>query len=167
MLQQGHAVSSCGRLLRMCGMTLLEQDLLPAADMLACASRFLDAYAGKTVYLPVAALENRARRTEFPKLKFVKYNITVNPLADIGASVITVPDPSADWGNFTLVDLDGNTTYPMLTTACVASAKDLVPRSNQGAAQKQVCSSMLSSPPLSRAAWWARAHASACLADFT
>ena len=104
----------------------------------ACARRFLDAYAGKSAYLPSAGLENRARRTQFPKLKFVKYNASADPLAAIGASVITMPQPTADWGNFSLVDLDGNLTYPMLTTAMVASAKDLSGKGNRGNAQKQV-----------------------------
>ena len=106
----------------------------------ACARRFLDAYAGKSAYLPSAGLENRARRTQFPNLRFAKYNASADPLAAIGASIITVPQPTADWGNYSLVDLDGNLTYPLLTTAMVASAKDLSGKGNRGNAQKQVSS---------------------------
>ena len=49
-----------------------------------------------------------------------------------------MPTPSGDWGNFSLVDLDGNLTYPMLTTAMGGSAKDLSGKGNRGNAQKQV-----------------------------
>ena len=80
--------------------------------------RFIDAYAGKKAKLADAALRNRAGQ-------FVRYGKADWSFAGLN---ISLPASSGDWSKFNMTDLEGSSTYPIVTTTILATNSDLTGR---------------------------------------
>lgn len=80
--------------------------------------RFIDAYAGKKAKLADSALRNRAGQ-------FVRYGKADWSFAGLN---ITLPPSAGDWSKFNMTNLEGDKTYPVVTTTILATNSDLTGR---------------------------------------
>ena len=86
-----------------------------------CPRRVLDVYTGKTAKLNDTALQTAVNTSSYLRYSKADYNLT-----DIAPSPpIVCPAPNADWSNFSLVNLGGQKTFPIITTAMIVSGSDL------------------------------------------
>ena len=84
-------------------------------------SRVLDGYAGKSAKLNDSALQTASNTSAF--LRYSRADMTLTDLG--GAPPIVLPAPDADWGNFSLINLPGKNTFPVITTAMGVTGSDL------------------------------------------
>ena len=78
-------------------------------------------YSGKTAKLNDTALQTASNTSAYLRYNKADYNLT-----DLGASPpIVFPAPTADWGNFSLINLGGKATFPVITSAMIVSSQDL------------------------------------------
>ena len=83
--------------------------------------RVLDVYTGKTAKLNDTALQTASNTSAFLRYNKADFNLT-----DLGgAPPLVLPAPEADWGNFSLINLPGKNTFPVITTAMIISSQDL------------------------------------------
>ena len=82
--------------------------------------RVLDVYTGKTAKLNDTALQTAQNVSAFLRYSKGDYNLT-----DPAIPPIVLPEPQADWGNFSLINLPGKATFPVITTAMIVSGSDL------------------------------------------
>ena len=81
--------------------------------------RFSDAYAGKKAKLVETQVLNK--NGTYLRYGSADYNFT-----NIGDDVIAWPSsPSADWSKWSIINLNGNRTYPIPTAAFAATNTDL------------------------------------------
>ena len=82
--------------------------------------RVLDVYSGKTAKLNDTALQTASNTSAYLRYSKADYNLT-----NLGGETLVLPAPAADWSNFSLINLGGNATFPVITTAMIISASDL------------------------------------------
>lgn len=92
----------------------------------------LDVYTGKTAKLNDTALQTAQNVSAFLRYSKGDYNLT-----DPAIPPIVLPEPQADWGNFSLINLPGKATFPVITTAMIVSGSDLSQLGARGRVQKQ------------------------------
>lgn len=81
----------------------------------------LDVYSGKSAKLNDTALQTASNTSAYLRYSKADYNLT-----DLGdAPPLVLPGPADDWSNFTLVNLPGKNTFPVITTAMIVTASDL------------------------------------------
>lgn len=94
------------------------------------ACRVLDVYTGKQNKLNDSALQTASNSSVYLRYSKADYNLT-----SLDGEQLTLPDPAADWGNFSLINLPGKASFPVITTAIIVSGSDLSqlgqPLSNQ------------------------------------
>lgn len=105
------------------------------ADLWTFGGSFSDAYAGKKAKLVDAQLRNK--NGTWLKYSTADYNFT-----DLGDDNLTWPaSPDQDWSKFSVVNKNGNKTWPVPTVAFAASNIDIRDkgRTSYNPASQRVC----------------------------
>ena len=91
----------------------------PSTSGLLCS--VLDINSGKSAKLNDTALQTASNSSNYLRYSKADFNLT-----DLGDSPpLVLPEPAADWGNFSLINLPGKNTFPVITTAMIVTASDL------------------------------------------
>ena len=84
--------------------------------------RVLDVYTGKQAKLNDSALQTASNTSAYLRYNRADYNLT-----DLGGQPpLVLPGPADDWGNFSLINLGGQKTFPVITQATIVTGSDLV-----------------------------------------